>query len=93
MPAFAPPKIEIRIGPPTDKIDTTKSLEQVRAAAAEVPHTSRSLVRNLGALQFGIQIDDSVRKIGAGRFCAAPKICETQALTGPDHIHPARVYR
>jgi hypothetical protein len=60
-PAFALPKIEIRIGPPLDQIDTTKSLEQVRAAA-NGRDPSAVVGAYLGALQFGIQIDDSVRK-------------------------------
>jgi hypothetical protein len=80
-PAFAPPKIEIRIGVPTDKIDTTKSLEQVRAAA-KGSHSSPVVGAYLGALQFGIQIDDTVRKIGTGRFCASPKYAKLKLSLG-----------
>jgi hypothetical protein len=66
--------------PPT-KIDTTKSLEQVRAAA-KGPHSSPVVGAYLGVLQFGIQIDDSVRKIGTGRFCAAPKYAKLKLSLG-----------
>jgi len=80
-PAFAPPKIDIRIGPLTNKIDTTKSLEQVRAAA-KGPHPSPVVGAYLGALQFGIQIDDSVRKIGTGGFCATPEYAKLKLSLG-----------
>ena len=71
-PAFAPPKIQTRISPPTDHIDTTKSLEQLRAAA-KGRHLSPIVGAYVGALQYGIEIDNSVRKIGSGGFCATPE--------------------
>ncbi len=71
-PASAPPKIQIRCGPPTDQIDSTKSLQQVRAAA-KGRHPSSVVGAYLGAVQYRIQIDDSVRRIGRGGLCATPK--------------------
>ena len=71
-PVPAPPKIQIRVSPPADQIDTTKSLEQVRRAA-KGRHPSLVVGEYVGALQYGLQIDDSVRKNGPDGFCATPE--------------------
>jgi hypothetical protein len=72
-PVFAPPVIELRVDPPDDRIDTTKSLEQMRRAAGKVRHAAPLVGAYLGALQYGIQIDDTVRQTAAGVFCVTPK--------------------
>jgi hypothetical protein len=79
--AFAPPKINIRIGPPTDKIDTRRPGAGARAAA-KGPHSSPLVGAYLGPLQFGIQIDDSVRKIGTAGSCATLKYAKLELSLG-----------
>ena len=71
-PAFPTPKIEISVDPPDDRTITTKSLDQMHAAG-KIRHPAPVVGVYLGALQYGIQIDDTVRQAGAGRFCATPK--------------------
>ena len=71
-PVFAPPKIEISVSRPDDRIDTTKSLEQIRAAGKD-RHVAPIVGAYLGALQYRIQIDDTVRETAPGHFCATPK--------------------
>ena len=70
-PTFTPPSIEIRVEPPDDRVDTTKSLVQMRAAG-KTRHPAPVVGVYVGAVQYGAQIDDTVRTIAAGRVCATP---------------------
>jgi hypothetical protein len=71
-PAFSSPKIEISIEPPDDRTDTTKTLATMRAAAQN-RHPAPIVGAYMGALQYGIQIDDTVRETKISRFCATPQ--------------------
>ena len=71
-PAFSPPKIVISVEPPDDRTNTTKTLAQMRAAA-QIHHPDPIVGAYVGALQYGIQIDDTVREIKTGHFCATPQ--------------------
>jgi hypothetical protein len=79
--ASALPKIEIRISPPTDKIDTRRARSRC-ARPPKGPILLRSLGRISAASQFGIQIDDSVRNIGTGGFCATLKYAKLKLSLG-----------
>ena len=67
-----PPAIHLRVDPPDDRIDTTKSLEQMRAAG-KVRHAAPLVGAYLGVVQYGIKIDDTVRQTAARVFCVTPK--------------------
>lgn len=74
-PAFTPPKVEITLDPPVDRIDTTKTLAQMRAAGAagKIHHPAPVVGAYVGTVQYHAQIDDTTQTIAVDRVCATPK--------------------
>jgi hypothetical protein len=66
------PRIDINVTRGEEQIKTDRSLRQLRQVA-EGHHPGPLVGMYSGALQYGIQIDDSQRQIGSGHFCSAPK--------------------
>jgi hypothetical protein len=71
-PVGATPKIDINVTPDEVKIKTDKSLQQLRQVA-EGHHPGPLVGFYIGALQYGIQIDDTLQRVGTDRLCATPK--------------------
>ena len=71
-PVGAMPRIDINLARGEEQIKTDRSLRQLRQAA-EGHHPGPLVGLYVGALQYGIQIDDTLRRVGADRFCATPK--------------------
>ena len=67
----AQPSRRISVQGPDDRVNTTKSLAQLRAAG-KTGHPALIAGAYLGAVEYAIQIDDTVRTIAAGRVCVTP---------------------
>jgi hypothetical protein len=71
-PVGAMPRIDIKLTRGEEQIKTDISLRQLRQAA--VGHHPGPLVGlYIGALWYGIRINNTLRRIGVDRFCATPK--------------------
>src|SRR5215469_7442919 len=66
------PRIEIRITRAPQHIDTNINLEQL-GDAVKGRHPSPVLGLYIGALQYGIEIDDTTRNVAPGHVCATPR--------------------
>ena len=71
-PNAGPPRIEIRITRGPKHVDTNINLEQL-ADAVKGRHPSPVLGLYIGALQYGIEIDDTTRNVAPGHVCATPR--------------------
>jgi hypothetical protein len=71
-PVGAMPRIDINVTRGEEQIKTDISLRQLRQAA-EGHHPGPLVGLYIGALRYGIRINDTLRRVGAGRFCATPK--------------------
>jgi hypothetical protein len=71
-PVGAMPRIDIKITRGEEQIKADISFRQLRQAA-EGHHPGPWVGLYIGTLKYGIQIKNTVRRIGADRFCATPK--------------------
>jgi hypothetical protein len=71
-PVKAMPRIDIKLTRGEEQIKADISLHQLRQAA-DGHHPGPPVGLYVGALQYGIQIDDTLRRIEADRFCATPR--------------------
>ena len=71
-PVAAPAEVKIKFARSAEHVETDISLQQLREAA-EGHHSGPVLGLYVGTLRYGIEIDDTIRRLARDRFCATPK--------------------
>jgi hypothetical protein len=77
-PIAAPTRVQINLARGAARVEMDMSLQQLREAA-EGHHRGPVLGLYVGALRYGMEIDDTIRQLAPDRFCAIPKYV---SLTG-----------